>query len=175
VGALVIFALAIRRRVSGAAACLTASILYGVLFVYASRFLAGRGSDPIVLSTGQLSVATVLSACALPIGWQIPELRIDALGGVVVLGVLGTGLAYILNYQLITASPPALALRSSPSPTWRHIGDSAGLRTPIWLHVGVRNIRVLTRIVLRVPTELGYPRGAYMMMATPSRQVAAPR
>jgi hypothetical protein len=36
--------------VGGAAACLTASFLYGVLFVYAGRYLTGRGLDPMVLS-----------------------------------------------------------------------------------------------------------------------------
>jgi drug/metabolite transporter (DMT)-like permease len=58
--------------------------------------------DPTVLSAGQLSAAAVLSACALPIGWRIPDLRMDALGSVIVLGALGTGIAYILNYRLIT-------------------------------------------------------------------------
>lgn len=109
-GALVIFApWRSGGSVSGAAACLTASALYGVLFVYAGRYLAGRGLDPTVLSAGQLSAATVLSACALPIGWRVPELRFDALGSVIVLGVLGTGIAYILNYQLITDDGPTVA------------------------------------------------------------------
>ncbi|HKS52376.1 MAG TPA: DMT family transporter [Pseudonocardiaceae bacterium] len=109
-GALVIFApWRSSGGMSGAAACLTASMLYGVLFVYAGRYLAGRGLNPAVLSTGQLTAAAVLSACALPIGWRTPELRMDALGGVIVLGVLGTGLAYILNYRLITDDGPTVA------------------------------------------------------------------
>lgn len=109
-GALVIFApWRSGGSVTGAAACLTASALYGVLFVYAGRYLAGRGLDPVVLSTGQLSAATVLSACALPIGWRVPELRADALGSVIVLGVLGTGIAYVLNYRLITDDGPTVA------------------------------------------------------------------
>ena len=49
---------------SGAAACLTASALYGVMFVYVGRFLTGRDLAPTVLSTGQLTAATVLSALA---------------------------------------------------------------------------------------------------------------
>jgi len=109
-GALVIFApWQSGGSVSGAAACLTASALYGVLFVYAGRYLTGRGLDPTVLSAGQLSAAAVLSACALPIGWRVPELRLDALGSVIVLGVLGTGIAYILNYRLITDDGPTVA------------------------------------------------------------------
>lgn len=95
--------------VGGAAACLTASALYGVLFVYAGRFLASRELSPIVLATGQLTAATVLSALALPVGWQFPELRADALGAVTVLGVLGTGIAYILNYRLILDDGPTVA------------------------------------------------------------------
>ncbi len=109
-GTLVIFApWGSGGSVSGAAACLTASALYGVLFVYAGRFLAGRGLAPTVLSAGQLTAATVLSALALPVGWQIPDLRADALGSVVVLGVLGTGIAYILNYRILTDDGPTVA------------------------------------------------------------------
>ncbi|HEX6405341.1 MAG TPA: DMT family transporter [Pseudonocardiaceae bacterium] len=109
-GALVIFApWRSAGSVSGAAACLTASLLYGVLFVYAGRYLTGRNLDATVLAAGQLGAASVLSACALPIGWRVPELRADALGSVIVLGVLGTGIAYILNYRLITDDGPTVA------------------------------------------------------------------
>src|SRR5436305_2953945 len=87
---------------SGAATCLTASALYGVMFVYVGRFLTGRDLAPTVLSAGQLTAATVLSALALPVGWHGPDLRPDAVGSVAVLGLLGTGVAYVLNYRLIT-------------------------------------------------------------------------
>ncbi|PZS23619.1 MAG: EamA family transporter [Pseudonocardiales bacterium] len=95
--------------VSGAAACLTAAALYGVLFVYVGRFLTGRDLAPTVLSAGQLTAATVLSALVLPVGWQAPHLRPDAVGSVAVLGLLGTGVAYILNYRLITDDGPTVA------------------------------------------------------------------
>lgn len=94
---------------SGAAACLTAAVLYGMLFVYVGRFLIGRDLAPTVLSAGQLTAATVLSAAALPVGWHAPHLRPDAVGSVAVLGLLGTGLAYILNYRLITDDGPTVA------------------------------------------------------------------
>lgn len=76
---------------------------------------AGR---PIVLSAGQLTAATALSALALPIGWHTPDLRLDALGSVVVLGVLGTGIAYILNYRLYR--------RWSHRGLHRHVPDPGG-------------------------------------------------
>jgi len=93
----------------GAAACLIASAPYGVLFVYAGRFLTGRDLAPTVLSVGQLTAATVLSALALPVGWHAPHWRPDAIGSVAVLGLLGTGVAYILNYRLITDDGPTVA------------------------------------------------------------------
>ena len=109
-GALVIFApWRSGGSVSGAAACLTAAASYGVLFVYAGRLLTGRNLAPTVLSAGQLTAATAVSALALPIGWVTPHVRADALGSVAVLGVLGTGLAYILNYRLLTDDGPTMA------------------------------------------------------------------
>jgi drug/metabolite transporter (DMT)-like permease len=109
-GALVIFApWRSGGSIGGAAACFIASALYGVLFVYAGRHLTGRGLAPTVLSAGQLSAATVLSGFALPIGWHPPELRADALGSIAVLGVLGTGIAYILNYRLLADDGPTVA------------------------------------------------------------------
>jgi drug/metabolite transporter (DMT)-like permease len=80
-----------------------------VLFVYAGRFLTGRNLAPTILSAGQLTAATAVSALALPIGWVTPQVRADALGSVAVLGVMGTGLAYILNYRLLTDDGPTMA------------------------------------------------------------------
>ncbi|MFL6078025.1 MAG: DMT family transporter [Mycobacteriales bacterium] len=110
-GTLVIFAPWQTRGgcLGGALAVLGASASYGVLFVYAGRHLAGRGLSPLVLSAGQLTAATVLSAAALPVGWQAPHWRADAAGSLAVLGLLGTGIAYLLNYRLITDDGPTLA------------------------------------------------------------------
>lgn len=89
----------------GGLACLVAAASYGVSFVYMARFLAQRGLTPLALSASQLLASTVLATLALPfIGRQPLDLRADALGAVVVLGALGTGLAYVVNYRLITES-----------------------------------------------------------------------
>lgn len=86
---------------SGAAA-LAAAACYGLGFVYAARYLNGRGLTPLSLSTAQLSSAAVLSLLLVPfLGWPAPDLRADAVLAMLALGVLGTGIAYVINFRLI--------------------------------------------------------------------------
>jgi drug/metabolite transporter (DMT)-like permease len=88
---------------AGGLACLGAAASYGVSYVYMDRFLARRGISPLVLSASQLIAATVLLALVLPAaGLQPVHLRWDAIVAVAILGCLGTGIAYVLNYRLIT-------------------------------------------------------------------------
>jgi drug/metabolite transporter (DMT)-like permease len=87
----------------GGLACLGASASYGVSYVYMDRFLARRGIAPLVLSAGQLIAATGLLVIVLPFaGLQAVHWRWDAVGALAVLGALGTGIAYVVNYRLIT-------------------------------------------------------------------------
>lgn len=59
--------------------------------------------SPLTLSASQLIAATVLSAGLIPLlGWETPQLRFDALVAVAILGALGTGVASVINYRLIT-------------------------------------------------------------------------
>jgi drug/metabolite transporter (DMT)-like permease len=67
------------------------------------HYLAHRGTPPLALSAGQLIMATVLLAIVTPFdGLQPIHLRWDTILALVILGTLGTGIAYILNYRLIT-------------------------------------------------------------------------
>ena len=87
----------------GGLACLGAAASYGISYVYMDRYLARRGIPPLVLSAGQLLAAAVLLAIVFPFaGLQPVHLRWDAIAALAVLGCLGTGIAYILNYRLIT-------------------------------------------------------------------------
>ena len=87
----------------GGLACLGAAASYGVSYVYMDRYLARRGIPPLVLSASQLTAATVLLAIVFPFaGLQPVHLRWDAIAALAVLGILGTGIAYVLNYRLIT-------------------------------------------------------------------------
>lgn len=94
----------------GGLACLVASICYAISYVYMDRHLTGRGLPPIVLSTGQLLAASGLLLLATPFGGLEPvALRADAVAAITVLGVLGTGVAYVLNYRIIQDDGSVLA------------------------------------------------------------------
>ena len=96
---------------AGGLECLAASISYAISYIYMDKFLARRGMSPITLSACQLLAATALLALALPVsGAGIPRAADAAsLAGLVILGVLGTGVAYVLNYQIITSEGATVA------------------------------------------------------------------
>jgi drug/metabolite transporter (DMT)-like permease len=91
------------QPVDAVLACLAAALCYGVTYVYLARYLTGAGLDPPIMSASQLVAATVLSLPLVPLfgGDRLPVWRTDAMLGVVVLGVLGTGVAYLLNYRIV--------------------------------------------------------------------------
>ncbi len=88
----------------GAAAC------YGVGFPYIRRHLSPLGYSAVTLSTGQLACATVQLALVTPFVSGAPRaFPLAGVAGVVALGVLGTGLGYVLNYGIIRAAGPTVA------------------------------------------------------------------
>ena len=90
------------NAVSGQIACLAAAACYGVGFVYARRFLSHRQIPPLSLSAAQLSLATVVMTVSAP--FVLPgaaDLTPLVLTSVILLGAVGTGLAYLLFYRLI--------------------------------------------------------------------------
>jgi drug/metabolite transporter (DMT)-like permease len=94
----------------GALACLAASASYGAGYIYMGRYLVGRNLPPLVLSASQLIAATGLLILGAPFGGFDPvDLRADAVISLAVLGVIGTGFAYVLNYRIITDDGPVLA------------------------------------------------------------------
>jgi len=94
----------------GALACLGASASYGASYVYMGRFLVGRDLPPLVLSTSQLIAAAGLLMLASPFGgFAAIQWRPDAVVSLAILGTIGTGAAYVLNYRIITDDGPVLA------------------------------------------------------------------
>lgn len=94
----------------GGLACLAAAASYGISYVYMGRFLTRRGINPLVLAASQLAAASILLAVAMPVaGTAPPAWRTDAIGSLIILGTLGTGAAYVLNYRIIDDDGPAIA------------------------------------------------------------------
>jgi drug/metabolite transporter (DMT)-like permease len=88
---------------AGAMACLVAAFSYGISYVYLARFLTNRGNGPLGLSAGQLLVASALTALVLPFGGlHPPQWQPDAVISLLILGILGTGAAFVVNYRIVT-------------------------------------------------------------------------
>lgn len=86
----------------GAGAGLLAAACYGVGFVYARRFLSGRDLPPAILAAGQISIAALLLGLGAPfMDWGSVRLTPVVTGSALTLGVLGTGVAHILNFRVI--------------------------------------------------------------------------
>ncbi|MGW2282991.1 DMT family transporter [Streptomyces sp. NPDC001770] len=81
---------------------LLGSVSFGASFAYMGRFLVGRGIPPLVLAGGQLAVATGILLLALPfLGLRAVDWRTDSVISVIILGVVCTGAAALLNFELI--------------------------------------------------------------------------
>lgn len=81
--------------------CMAAAACYGLGFPYARRFLSGQ-AEPLILATGQLACATIELAVLTPFLTLAPAgLPIRPVICVLLLGTVGTGIAYLLNYSIV--------------------------------------------------------------------------
>jgi drug/metabolite transporter (DMT)-like permease len=95
---------------AGALECLAASISYAISYIYMDRFLARQGLSAIVLSACQLAAAAVMLAIALAVaGTPTPHVTAESVAAIAILGIIGTGFAYVLNYQIITSEGATVA------------------------------------------------------------------
>ena len=95
---------------AGGLECLAASISYAISYIYMDRFLARRGIGPVVLSACQLATAAIMLAIVLAVtGVPTPHVTAVNVAAIAVLGIVGTGFAYVLNYQIITSEGATIA------------------------------------------------------------------
>jgi len=95
---------------AGVLAALGAAACYAGSYVYARLLLTNRGMEPLVLAAAQLTIGAILLGAAVPwIGRQPVTLSSSVVLSVVALGVLSTGVAYVLNYRLIQDEGPTAA------------------------------------------------------------------
>lgn len=92
----------------GIAACLLATLCYGISANFTKKHLAG--APPLALAAGSQGVAA--AAAAVPAWWWWPTHNPTAAAwaGATVLAVACTGLAYLLYFRLITHVGPAKAV-----------------------------------------------------------------
>lgn len=89
-------------------ACLLACLCYGTAASVAKRYMAGLPS--LVSATGSQIGASIALIPLTVLYWPAQAPSLQAWGSVAVLGVVCTGLAYILYFRLIERAGPARAL-----------------------------------------------------------------
>lgn len=92
----------------GALACLAAALSYAFSYVYMACYLTPQAITPTSLSAAQLIAATAWTVLMLaPHPGGAPSVQLGPWLALAVLGILGTGAAYVINYALIRAEGAA--------------------------------------------------------------------
>lgn len=89
----------------GALACLAASTCYGIAFPYLRRHLTGRPETGVAISAAQVGIGAVMLVpfalfASLPNEMPGTEVWLSVLA----LGALGTGVAYVLMFNIVQAA-----------------------------------------------------------------------
>jgi len=86
----------------GTLLCLGPGVCYGLAFAYTRRHLSGRPEPVTSLAAGQVLLATLQLALVTPFFSSAPShISLKIWGCILALGALGTGLAYVLSYDII--------------------------------------------------------------------------
>lgn len=96
-------------ELAGVLACLAAVACYGLAFPYTRRHLVATGDGPIGLATGQVLLGALfllpLVAGGLVLGETVTTpIETSTILGMLALGALGSGIAYVLNTQIVLAA-----------------------------------------------------------------------
>ena len=97
-------------QLTGHLCCAGAALCYGFGFPYTRRFLAGRAESGVVLSAAQLLCATAMLAVVAPLApAPTADIGLDGIGSLLVLGAVGSGVAFAMNYAIVRAKGPGTA------------------------------------------------------------------
>jgi drug/metabolite transporter (DMT)-like permease len=130
---------------TGSLACLTGAICYGAAFVYMQKHLteadpASTVTAQMVCAVGQLLPAALLSPTATP----TPKAWL----ALVVLGALGSGLAYLLNFTVLRTKGPTVASTVTyVIPLWSTLFGFAFLGEPVAWHTAAGGALVVAGVV----------------------------
>lgn len=150
----------------GALACLAAAASYGVGYAYVGRRLSKRPEPPTAMATAQMLVATGWMVLALPFGGLTPiqlgsaSSLLTPVLAVLVLGLLGTGVAFMLNFRLITDEGGTMASTVgyllpivSVVVGAVALGESVSLRVIIGVAVVLAGVALSRRTAQRQPAQ----------------------
>ncbi|MCI2419420.1 DMT family transporter [Saccharopolyspora sp. K220] len=138
----------------GVLACLGAAVSYGIGYVYIGRNLtSGHGLPPLTLAAMQMIAATGYALLALPLdGLQAVRWAPLGLLAIAVLGIFGTGIAFALNYRIIsdegatTASTVAYLMPIvSVLLGWLLLGEELGLRILLGMAIVLLGVALTRR------------------------------
>jgi drug/metabolite transporter (DMT)-like permease len=86
----------------GQLAVLGSTVSYAAQAVYIRKFIIPYGVSSVALVASQLVTATILQAAVTPVmTWETPHLTWPVVISVGILGVLSTGIAYVIYFRLI--------------------------------------------------------------------------
>jgi drug/metabolite transporter (DMT)-like permease len=92
-------------QLTGQLMCFGAAMCYAFAIPYQKKFITGHAGSGVSMAAAQLLVALVQLAVAAPLLAGAPPdptgLSTDVLLSVLALGALGTGVAFVLNFQVI--------------------------------------------------------------------------
>ena len=92
-------------QLTGQLMCFGAAMCYAVAIPYQKKFVAGRADSGVSIAAAQLIVAAVQLAVVAPLLAGAPPVPTRLSGpvllSVLLLGALGTGLAFVLNFRVI--------------------------------------------------------------------------
>jgi drug/metabolite transporter (DMT)-like permease len=134
----------------GVLACLGAVACYGIGFPYIRRNLAPRGERPLAMAATQITLAALqLLPFALLDTSPIGELTPRVLGAMLALGALGTGIAYVWNFQVIERAGATMASTVTYLTPLVAIGVGASLLgEPVTLNQPLGGLVVLLGVAL---------------------------
>lgn len=101
-------------ELAGVIACIAAITCYGLAYPYTRRHLAASGESPVAIAVGQVTTGALF---LLPVflvetvagGGSGTAPTLDAVGALLALGALSSGVAYVLAARLIIAAGSTVA------------------------------------------------------------------
>ncbi|MFN0262528.1 DMT family transporter [Tepidamorphus sp. 3E244] len=94
----------IGNNIAAQVACLGAALSYGFAGVFGRRF---KGDAPVASAAGQVTASSLIMLPVVFIidqPWTLPVPGIEVIGAVTLLGIVSTGIAYILFFSILRSS-----------------------------------------------------------------------